>query len=111
MSSILNDTKHQLGLLPSDTAFDTDVTIHINSAFANLTQLGVGPSLGFEIEDDTKQWDEFTGGDPRLNAVKTYVYLKVKLAFDPPRSGFLTQSMERQIEELVYRINVVADYG
>lgn len=109
-SSILNDTKHQLGLLPGDTSFDSDVILNINNALATLTQLGVGPLAGFEITSDQETWDQFTD-DPRLNSVKTFVYLKVKLVFDPPGTGFVLQAMERQIEELTYRINVVVDYG
>lgn len=111
MSSILEDTKHQLGLLPSDTAFDRDIILKINMALATLTQLGVGPVQGYQITDDANQWEEFTGGDPRLNAVMSYVYLKVKREFDPPPSGYATQSMDRQIQEMEYRINVVVDYG
>lgn len=110
MSSILNDVKHTLGLLPSDEAFDSDVIIHINSALATLHQLGVGPVAGFEILGPDEEWDQFTD-DPRLNSVKTFVYLKVKLVFDPPGTGFVLQAIERQIEELTYRINVVVDYG
>lgn len=111
MSSILNDTKHQLGLLPSDDAFDISIILEINSALSILSQLGAGPVQGYQITGPENEWAEFTGGDPRLNAVMTYVYYKVKLAFDPPKSGFQTQSMERQLEELAYRINVVVDYG
>lgn len=109
-SSILDDVKHTLGLLPDQTPFDTDVMIHINSALATLTQLGVGPVEGFEITGATEQWSDFVT-DPRLNAVKSYIYLKVKLVFDPPPTGFVVASMERQITELEYRINVVVDYG
>lgn len=110
MSSILNDIKHQLGLLPSDNAFDIDIVININSALANLTQLGVGPVQGFEITGDEEQWEEFTGGDARLNAVKSYVYLKTRLVFDPPQPSAIS-SFERQLQEMEYRINVVVDYG
>lgn len=109
-SSILNDTKHQLGLMPEDPSFDGDVIININNSLATLTQLGVGPLSGFEITGSSETWDQFTD-DPRLNSVKTFVYLKAKLVFDPPGTGFVLQAMERQIEELTYRINVVVDYG
>lgn len=109
-TSILNDTKHQLGLLPEDVAFDIDIMIAINSAIATLTQLGVGPVEGFAIEGPTETWDQFVD-DVRLNSVKSYIYLKVKLVFDPPGTGFVLASMERQIQELEFRINVVVDYG
>lgn len=109
-TSILNDTKHQLGLLADDVAFDSDIMIAINSAIATLTQLGVGPVEGFAITGPDNTWDQFVD-DVRLNSVKTYVYLKVKLVFDPPGTGFVLASMERQIQELEFRINVVVDYG
>jgi hypothetical protein len=110
MSSILNDIKHQLGLLPEQTQFDKDIIIAVNSAIATLTQLGVGPVAGYEVVDATQEWTEFIA-DPRLNSVKTYIYLKVKLVFDPPQTGFHTASIENQLNELVYRINTVVDYG
>lgn len=110
MSSILNDVKHTLGLLPDNTAFDTDIIMHINSAISTLTQLGVGPVAGYEIIDDSNEWSEFAD-DARLNSVRSYIYLKAKLMFDPPKTGFETAAMERQIQELEFRINVVVDYG
>lgn len=109
-TSILDDTKHQLGLLSADTSFDTDILIAINSAIATLTQLGVGPVEGFEVANKDATWDQFVT-DARLNSVKSYIYLKVKLVFDPPGTGFVVASMERQIQELEFRINAVADYG
>lgn len=109
-TSILNDTKHQLGLLPEDTAFDSDIVIAINSAISTLTQLGVGPIEGYMITGPTETWDQFVD-DKRLNSAKTYVFLKTKLVFDPPGTGFYLASMERQIQELEFRINVVVDYG
>lgn len=109
-TSILNDVKHLLGLLPEETAFDGDLIILINSQFAKLTQLGVGPIAGYEITSDGNMWDEFFD-DVRLNAVKSYVFLNVRLSFDPPKTGFELSAIERQIDELVYRINIVVDYG
>lgn len=109
-SSILNDVKHTLGLLPDQTAFDTDIIMHINSALSTLTQLGVGPVAGYRITGADNLWSEFAD-DARLNSVRSYIYLKVKLIFDPPDTGFVTASMERQIQELEFRINVVVDYG
>lgn len=110
MSSILNDVKHMLGHTEEDHAFDQDIMIFINSAFGTLTQLGVGPAIGYQITSDTNQWSEFTT-DPRLNSVKSYIFLCAKLAFDPPDSGFVTESLNRQKQEMEYRLNVVADYG
>lgn len=109
-TSILDDVKHNLGLLPEDTAFDSDIMMHINSTFATLTQLGVGPAVGFQITSKDNTWAEFFT-DPRLNAAKSYVFLCVKMLFDPPDTGFVFSSMERQKQEMEYRLNVVADYG
>jgi hypothetical protein len=109
MSSILDDVKHMLGLLPAETAFDSDVIIHINTVFGVLHQIGVGPPGGFRIDDNTTQWDEFITDD-RLNGVKSYMFLRVKLFFDPPQTGFTQQAMERQITEMEYRLNVAAEY-
>lgn len=110
MSSILNDVKHNLGLLPEDTQFDSDIIIFINSAFGTLTQLGVGPLVGYQITGAENQWGEFYT-DPRLNAVMSYVYLCTRMLWDPPATGFLTTSMENQKREMEFRLNVVADYG
>lgn len=109
-TSILNDVKHALGLMPEDTSFDSDIIMHINSTFGTLTQLGVGPTIGFQIDDATNVWEEFFT-DPRLNAAKSYIFLCVKMLFDPPDSGFVFSAMERQKEEMEFRLNVVADYG
>jgi hypothetical protein len=110
MSSILNDVKHALGLLPEDEHFDSDVIMYINGAFGTLTQLGVGPAIGFQITGADNQWEEFAT-DPRLNAVKSYIILCAKMLHDPPTTGFLTDSMDRQKKEMEFRLNVVADYG
>lgn len=109
-TSILNDVKHNLGLLEGDTAFDTDVMMHINTAISNLTQLGVGPVEGYEISGAENKWDEFVD-DKRLNSVKSYIFLKVTLMFNPPGTGFVLASYERQIQEMEFRINSVVDYG
>lgn len=110
MSSILNDVKHVLGLGPENTAFDVDIIMHINSVFGTLNQLNVGPDSGYAIESAANEWTEFTS-DVRLNPVKSYMFLKVKLMFDPPDRGFMIDSMDRQIQELEYRLNLVGDYS
>lgn len=110
MDSILDDIKHMLGITPEETAFDSDIIMQINAAFGTLTQLGVGPAIGFQITGKQNVWAEFYT-DPRLSGVRTYIFLKCKLVFDPPGTGFVTTSMENQIRELEYRLNVVADYG
>ena len=109
MDSILTSIKKLLGMDADYTAFDTDVIIHINSALAILFQLGVGPDKGFRIRDDSATWQDFVGDDARLDDVKDYVYLKVKLLFDPPSSSAAIQSTESLISEIEWRLNVAAE--
>lgn len=110
MESILTSIKKLLGITEEYEHFDTDIIMHINSAFSVLTQLGVGPEEGFRIDDASTEWTEFLYDDPRLEMVKTYVYLKVRLAFDSTTltSGVI-DSINRQISELEWRINVTVD--
>lgn len=108
MESILKSIKKLLGISDDETNFDSDIIMHINSAFATLNQLGVGPSKCFEIIDDTALWSNFIEDEPSFNNVKTYVYLKVRLVFDPPMSSSVLSAMERQISELEWRLNVNA---
>ena len=103
--SILTSTKKVLGLAEDYTAFDQDVVLHINSVFSTLLQLGVGPEAGFMIEDKTAVWSDFLT-DIRLNNVKTYMYLRVRMLFDPPSTSFHISAMKEQIQELEWRINV-----
>ena len=98
-----------LGVAEDYTEFDEDIITHINSVFLNLTQLGVGPEEGFMIEDDTAVWEDFIDDSIQLQAVKTYMYLKVKLLFDPPLSSSVTESFTRMIAELEWRLNVAVD--
>jgi len=109
MDSILTSIKKLLGITAEYTQFDTDLIIHINSVFSILTQLGVGPSTGFSIHDEYRAWTDFLPEDPRLEMVKTYVYLKVRLMFDPPDRSAVADAIKRQIDELEFRLNVAAD--
>lgn len=104
--SILTDTKKVLGFEQADDGFDLDIIMHINSAFATLNQLGIGPADGFEITDDSATWDEFLADDKKLNSVKSYLYLRVRLIFDPPTTSFHLQAMKEQIEQIEWRLNV-----
>lgn len=110
-NSILDTTKKLLGLEYDYPNFDTDIIMHINSTFAQLSQLGVGPDDGFEIEDNTKVWADFLGTNKLLNFVKSYMYLKVRMWFDPPTSGIDATAKKEQILELEWRMNVAADKG
>lgn len=106
-TSILTSTKNVLGIAEDYTVFDLDIITHINTAFSTLTQLGVGPVNGFMIEDDSAVWDDFIPmGDFQYNSVKTYVYLRVRMLFDPPQTSYLISAMERQIEQLEWRLNI-----
>lgn len=109
MESILTSIKKLLGITEEYDQFDPDIIMHINSVFMILTQLGVGPSEGFFIEDDTAVWTDFIQDVKKLESVKTYIYLKVKLAFDPPLSSAVIESMNRLINELEWRLNVAAE--
>lgn len=105
--SILIGTKKILGIAQEYTAFDHDIMTHINTAFSTLTQLGVGPANGYMIDDENDHWTDFImEGDPQFNAVRTYVYLKVRLYFDPPTTSYLIGAFDKQIQELEWRLNV-----
>jgi hypothetical protein len=105
--SILNSTKKVLGIAEDYTVFDVDVIMHINTALSTLTQLGVGPAEGFTVEDAGDEWEDFVDPDDhQFNAVKSYVYLKVRMLFDPPSTSYLIAAQQKQIEELEWRLNV-----
>mgnify|MGYP003371336381 CR=1 FL=1 len=109
MDSILTSIKKLLGIAEEYEHFDPDIVLHINSAFSVLTQLGVGPEEGFHIQDASNTWSEFLYDDPRLEFVKTFVHLKVKLGFDPPLSSAAIEAINRQVSELEWRINVAVE--
>lgn len=110
MESILTSIKKLIGITESDTAFDTDLIIHINTAFMSLTDLKVGPSAGFIIEDDTATWTDFIKDPKKLAASKSYVYLRVKLLFDSESlSSAHIAAIERQIDKLEWLLNVGAE--
>lgn len=109
MESILISIKKLLGITEDYTQFDEDIIMHINTVFLNLNQLGVGPEEGFMIEDDSTEWYDFDADDMLLRSVRTYIYLKVKLLFDPPLSSSVVESMNRMISELEWRLNVAMD--
>jgi hypothetical protein len=105
--SILTSTKKVLQIGPDDESFDLDIMTHINSAFSTLHDLGVGPIEGFVIEDETAEWNSFLENDPvQLSQVKTFVYLHSRMLFDPPTTSFVQTSIEKQLEEVVWRLNV-----
>ena len=109
MESILTSIKKLLGIKEEYNNFDQDIIMHINTVLVTLNQLGVGPSDGFEITDELDNWSDFVGDNEKLlNNVKSYIYLRVRLLFDPPLSSSLIEAMNRQIAELEWRIAVIA---
>lgn len=110
-TSILTSVKKMLGINEDYTHFDSDIVMHINTVFSILTQLGVGPSDGFTIDDSTTLWTDFIDSDdlPRYNAVKSYVYLRVKQLFDPSLTSSVSEMMNQQIAELEWRLYIEGD--
>lgn len=107
MESILNSVKLHIGVSVEDTHFDPDIILDINSVFSILRQMGVGPEKTFSIVDDKAIWDDFLDDDD-FNEVKTYMYLKVKMMFDPPTNSNIMKVMQEQIDEFEWRLNVSA---
>jgi len=103
--SILNSIKKLLGIQADYKNFDTDIIIHINSVFMILNQLGIGPAQGFKIEGDTETWDDYISDGDDLESIKTYVYLKVKIVFDPALSGTVMEANKEVLRELEWRLN------
>lgn len=109
MKNILNSVKGVLGITEDYTHFDQQLLMHINSVFTILNQLGVGPVKGF-IADDKSDWDDFFKDDElQQELVKSYVYIKVRLLFDPPTSSFVLESLQKQANEYEWRLNVLVD--
>jgi hypothetical protein len=106
-ASILTSTKKILGIAEDYTVFDEDIITHINTVFTTLTQLGVGPLEGFMIEDASATWDDYMPiVDMQFNSVRSYIYLRVRLLFDPPTTSYLIGAFDQQIKELEWRLNV-----
>lgn len=108
MDSILTSVKKDLGIAEAYEHFDSDIIRHINSVFMILNQLGVGPAKCFTITDKYDTWLDFIESD-QMEAVKSYMYLKVKLLFDPPQSSAAIESINRMISEYEFRLNVASE--
>lgn len=110
MESILTSVKNSIGILEEYTQFDAILIMHINSVFSDLAQIGIGPEEGFRIEDDSMIWSDFTDDNLLLNSVMSYMYLRVKILFDPASLGSATlAAYERQIAQWEWRLNVAAE--
>lgn len=107
--SILDSTKKMLQIDPTYTVFDIDIITHINSVFFTLSQLGVGPATGFSITDKEAHWVDFLGEAANLEAVKSYMYIQVRLLFDPPTTSFAIASMEKMASMYEWRLNIKAE--
>lgn len=111
-TSILLTIRKMIGPSVSYDIFDTDLVVHINTAFASLYQLGVGPKdQAFKITGDTETWADFIGDNPNIDSVISYVYLKVRMLFDPPATGTLQGSFKEMMKELEWRLNVACEYN
>lgn len=113
-NSILFSTKKILGLAEDYTAFDHDIVVHINSVFADLQQIGIGPEEGYAIDDQgTEEWTEYitTNVPPMLlNSVRSYVFLRVKMLFDPGSfTGAMKEAAEAQINKFEWRLNTARE--
>lgn len=104
-TSILTSVKKGLSLEESETHFDDELIMHINSVFTTLNQLAVGPEIAFEITGDTETWEDFIGNIYNINSVKTYMVLSVRLIFDPPATSFVITAFENKIKEYEWRLN------
>ena len=109
MESILTSIKKLLGIADEYTHFDNDIVLHINSVFMTLNQIGVGPPEGFTIADEYATWDQFIGDNTQIEAVKTYVYLKVRILFDPPANSVVMESINRMINEFEWRLKTAME--
>jgi len=105
IDSILQSIKKLLGIEEDYTQFDSDIIVYINAAFFTLHQLGLGPTTCFSIATDQAEWADFFGSRPDLELVKSYIYLRVRLLFDPPQTGYLVESYNKQIAEYEWRLS------
>lgn len=109
-NSIIDDTKLALGVPVENTEFDAEIIMHINSVIAEMIQLGIGDQeLGYAVVNSQDTWDELIASEKRLNHVKSLMFLKVRMLFDPPSIGYVLTSMEKLIEKAEWRVMVAQD--
>lgn len=110
MESILISIKKLLGIDKDYAHFDVDIIMHINTVFMTLHQIGIGPEEGFSISGEHETWSNFLGEFTNLEAVKTYVHLKVRMLFDPPSSPSVIEAIKRQTDELEWRLQLQREF-
>lgn len=105
--SILKSTKKILGLAPEYTAYDQEVITYINMAFSTLNQLDIGNISGFSVQNEDQHWADYTTSQQKINSIKNYVFLKVRLLFDPPTNAYAIESLQTQLEEVEWRLTTL----
>lgn len=108
ITSILDSVKHALNVELDESAFDADIVMFINATFGTLYQLGVGPEEPFTISDNSAEWSEFIVRKD-IEMVKSYMYLKVRLLFDPPTTTTMYEAYDNRAKELEWRLTVAVD--
>ena len=108
-SSILMSIKRLLNVEPDEMDFDTQIGMFINEEFMTLHQLGIGPEEGFSVHDADTKWTDFSDDPTLIDTVKTYIYYRVRLSFDPPASSIVSDAINARISELQFRLNVQAE--
>lgn len=108
-ASILNTVKKSCGLTDEYGVYDQDILVLINSAILELSQNGIGPADGFQVSDAVAVWEDFIGDFPNAGAVASYISIKVRILFDPPTSSFVLDAFKKQLDELIWRLNLEAD--
>lgn len=107
--SILTSIKKLLNIDEDYTDFDQDIIIHINSVLSNLTQMGIGVEQGLAISDKTATWSDFISDSKKVNQIRSYVYIKVRILFDPPQNSFTLEALKQEAKEMEYRL--YTEYG
>lgn len=107
--SILMSIKKLLNVEEDDPAFDIDIGMLINSQFMTLQQLGIGPAEGFSVHDADTTWSDFSDDKTLIDAVKEFIYLKVRMIFDPPASSVVADAYNSRIHEVEWRLNIQAE--
>ena len=108
-ASILDTVKKTCGLGSDYDAFDQDILVFLNAAILDLTQNGIGPSDGFTVTDSSQTFEDFIGGFKNVGAVATYLSQKTRIAFDPPTSSYVLEAINKNLAELIWRLNLEAE--